>query len=80
MQGKCQNMNHDDSDNPMEYVTLVLEWNEERKVFIDRKPEYWCHDCLGVIYPKCHFAKDYGKTPDLPSAFPLMTAGRLRPR
>ena len=44
--GKCQNMNHDENDNPIQYVTLILEWNKKHKVFIDKNPEYWCHDCM----------------------------------
>lgn len=43
---KCQNDNHDPNDNPVQEVSLVLEWNDTRRKFLDVNPEYWCQDCI----------------------------------
>lgn len=42
---KCQNWNHDEYDNPRTETYLVLEYNDKYNVYIDKRPEYWCHEC-----------------------------------
>lgn len=42
---KCSCDNHDPDDNPKTDTVLILEYNEKHKIFIDRRPEYYCHEC-----------------------------------